>query len=181
MSLAILFDWMKDRWSWNRFVICLLCFCPGYLLSGVQYFQQLDSRLGHLSRERKGNVLIARPGSEPESRSLEMSVMVNVIKWHGSQAPVVRTLNQVHWHYILSENVWANICGVSEIVSRTTWFNTLCTRIMSSNPVQIEVMCGCGWTCRWARLVFLPRNMTWRFVCQRKDKWYHVTHHGHHW
>lgn len=117
MSLAILFDWMKDRWSWNRFVICLSCFCPGYLLSGVQYFQQLDSRLGHLSRERKGNVLIARPGSEPESRSLETSVMVNVIKRHGSQAPVVRTLNQVHWHYILSENVWANIRGVGEIVS----------------------------------------------------------------
>lgn len=68
-----------------------------------------DSRLGHLSRERKGNVLIARPASEPESRSLEMSVMVNVIKWHGSQAPVFRTLNQVHCHHILSEMAWTDI------------------------------------------------------------------------
>lgn len=145
-------------------------------------FPTAGLRLAHLSRERKGNVLIARPGSEPESRSLEMSVMVNVIKRHGSQAPVVRTLNQVHWHYILSENVWANICGVSEIVSS---YNVVQYTLHSDYEFQPSsdrtVMCGCGWTCRWARLVFLPRNMTWRFVCQRKDKWYHVTHHGYHW
>lgn len=186
MSLAILFDWMKDRWSWNRFVICLLCFCPGYLLSGVQYFQQLDSRLGHLSRERKGNVLIARPGSEPESRSLEMSVMVNVIKRHGSQAPVVRTLNQVHWHYILSENVWANICGVSEIVSPYNVVQYTLHSDYEFRPSQFRskscvVVVEPADEHDWDWLVFLPRNMTWRFVCQRKDKWYHVKHHGHHW
>lgn len=107
-----------------------------------------DSRLGHLSRERKGNVLIARPASEPESRSLEMSVMVNVIKRHGSQAPVSRTLNQVHCHHILSEKAWTDICG-------TTWFNTLYTRI-------VETMCEFQpssygshvwlWASRWAPL-----------------------------
>lgn len=61
-----------------------------------------------------------------ETREQE-SVMVNVIKWHGSQAPVSRTLNHVHCHHILSEKAWTDICG-------TTWFNTLYTRI-------VETMC----------------------------------------
>lgn len=174
MSLAILFDWMKDRWSWSRFVICLLCLCPGYLLSGVQYFQQLDSRLGHLSRERKGNVLIARPGTEPESRSLSWWT-----SWESSTCRRNTEPGPLTWHSkweCLSQKLRCQ--WDSESVQRGSIHSTLGLRVSTqfrskSCVVVVEPADEHDWD--W--LVFLPRNMTWRFVCQRKDKWYH----GHHW